>query len=49
MNYCYKLAQVGSISSICNEQKCGICLGDKLENNIFSIPVSDQEHNYGEL
>ncbi len=45
----YKLAQVGSISSICNELKCGICLGDKLENNIFSIPVSDQEQNYGVL
>lgn len=45
----YKLARVGSIPSICNEQKCGMCLGDKFESNTFSIPVSDQEQNYGVL
>ncbi|WP_069472512.1 histidine kinase [Candidatus Marithrix sp. Canyon 246] len=45
----YKLARVGSIPPMCNEEKCGMCLGDKLESNTFSIPVSDQEQNYGVL
>lgn len=49
-NITYKLAQVGSLPSICHEQKCTICLhNNSVKNNRLSIPVCDQEQNYGVL
>jgi two-component system nitrate/nitrite sensor histidine kinase NarX len=49
-NLTYQLAQVGSLPTICNEQKCSRCLSDNgWKNNLLSIPVCDQEQNYGVL
>ena len=49
-NLSYKLAQVGSIPPICNEQRCSRCLSDNgWKNNLLSISVCDQEQNYGVL